>query len=202
MRNEASNLIGERFPAKTRVRILFEKRFPPRREFEFNLAKGRYSSSSTNEKSKVEASKHQHQKRSKASIIPYSKHANTHRTKAADIEEEGQAIMTPNSKVNPILKKDPHFQNSTAAASNGGGGGGGGEVSSAAAKSPLSSPAVQPGTSSDNNNSNNNPDTTPGKEKKHLKWDEHAIEEHDLLRGTRMKVWIIYHICHCSDLSS
>ena len=25
-------------------------------------------------------------------------------------------------------------------------------------------------------------------EKKHLTWDEHAIEEHDLLRGTRMKV--------------
>jgi hypothetical protein len=110
--------------------------------------------------------------------------------------------MTSNSKVNPILKKDPHFQNSTAAASSGGGGGG--EVSSAAAAKspPLSSPAVQPGTSSDNNHSNNNSDTTPGKEKKHLKWDEHAIEEHDLLRGTRMKVWIIYHICHCSDLSS
>lgn len=32
--------------------------------------------------------------------------------------------------------------------------------------------------------------TTPGKEKKHLKWDEQAIEEHDLLRGTRMKVRI------------
>jgi hypothetical protein len=27
-----------------------------------------------------------------------------------------------------------------------------------------------------------------GKEKKHVEWDEHAIEEHDLLRGTRMKV--------------
>lgn len=27
-----------------------------------------------------------------------------------------------------------------------------------------------------------------GKEKKHLQWDEHAIQEHDLLRGTRMKV--------------
>ena len=26
------------------------------------------------------------------------------------------------------------------------------------------------------------------KEKKALTWDEHAIEEHDLLRGTRMKV--------------
>jgi len=30
--------------------------------------------------------------------------------------------------------------------------------------------------------------TTPGREKKHLTWDEHAIEEHDLLRGTRMKI--------------
>lgn len=29
---------------------------------------------------------------------------------------------------------------------------------------------------------------TPGREKKHLTWDEHAIEEHDQLRGTRMKV--------------
>ena len=26
------------------------------------------------------------------------------------------------------------------------------------------------------------------REKKALTWDEHAIEEHDLLRGTRMKV--------------
>lgn len=28
--------------------------------------------------------------------------------------------------------------------------------------------------------------TNSGKEK-HLTWDEHAIEEHDVLRGTRMK---------------
>lgn len=27
-----------------------------------------------------------------------------------------------------------------------------------------------------------------GSKDKHLKWDEHAIEEHDLLRGTRMKI--------------
>lgn len=26
------------------------------------------------------------------------------------------------------------------------------------------------------------------KKEKHLTWDEHAIEEHDVLRGTRMKV--------------
>ena len=30
--------------------------------------------------------------------------------------------------------------------------------------------------------------THTDKEKKHLKWDEKAIEEHDLLRGTRMKI--------------
>lgn len=28
----------------------------------------------------------------------------------------------------------------------------------------------------------------PKKQNKHLKWDEQAIEEHDLLRGTRMKI--------------
>ena len=91
--------------------------------------------------------------------------------------------MTNNNKVvNPILKKDPHFQfqNATAAASNGGGGSGGGEGEpfvSSSSSPPLSSAAT----------SDNKPET-PGKEKKHLKWDEHAIEEHDLLRGTRMKV--------------
>ena len=35
-------------------------------------------------------------------------------------------------------------------------------------------------------------DTTPSKEKRHLKWDEDAIQEHDLLRGTRMKVRRVY----------
>ena len=34
---------------------------------------------------------------------------------------------------------------------------------------------------------------TTGEEKKHLTWDEHAIEEHDLLRGTRMKVRMVTH---------
>ena len=29
---------------------------------------------------------------------------------------------------------------------------------------------------------------------KHLTWDEHAIEEHDLLRGTRMKVRRLLHL--------
>jgi protein phosphatase inhibitor 2 len=32
------------------------------------------------------------------------------------------------------------------------------------------------------------PEPLPSEEKKHLKWDEEAIEEHDLLRGTRMKI--------------
>ena len=40
---------------------------------------------------------------------------------------------------------------------------------------------------------------------KHLTWDEHAIEEHDLLRGTRMKVGVFEGMCiaklypWCSD---
>lgn len=88
-----------------------------------------------------------------------------------------------NNKVNPILKKGPHFQfqNATAAASNGGGSGGEGEPLLFVASSSL------PALSSTATASDNKPET-PGKEKKHLKWDEHAIEEHDLLRGTRMKV--------------
>jgi hypothetical protein len=32
---------------------------------------------------------------------------------------------------------------------------------------------------------------TDDKEEKHLTWDEHAIEEHDVLRGTRMKVRLL-----------
>jgi hypothetical protein len=85
--------------------------------------------------------------------------------------------MTNNiNKVNPILKKDPHFQlpNAAAAASNVGGGSGGGQ-----GEPPLLSSTAT--------TSGNKPET-PEKAKKHLKWDEHAIEEHDLLRGTRMKV--------------
>ena len=34
----------------------------------------------------------------------------------------------------------------------------------------------------------NGPIDVDVKKEKHLTWDEHAIEEHDLLRGTRMKV--------------
>mmetsp|Transcript_19967 Transcript_19967/g.36116 ORF Transcript_19967/g.36116 Transcript_19967/m.36116 type:complete len:201 (-) Transcript_19967:110-712(-) len=61
-------------------------------------------------------------------------------------------------KVNPILKRDHHHQGESATASS---------PPSAAAQGNRS---------------------TPGEEKKHLTWDEHAIEEHDLLRGTRMKI--------------
>ena len=40
------------------------------------------------------------------------------------------------------------------------------------------------------------------KAKKALKWDEHAIEEHDLLRGTRMKVGRYPKICVLSFLNA
>ena len=49
--------------------------------------------------------------------------------------------------------------------------------------------------------------TSSGREKKHLKWDEHAIQEHDLLRGTRMKVRSVFswlqsrwQMCFCGIL--
>lgn len=43
-------------------------------------------------------------------------------------------------------------------------------------------------TRSENNNDSTASTTTGPKNDKHLKWDEQAIEEHDLLRGTRMKI--------------
>jgi hypothetical protein len=110
-----------------------------------------------------------------------------------DIDNKEPTIMSSNNKVNPILRKDPHFQISTstsaaAATSNGGGGVSssavGGDATAVAAP-PFSSAVAEPGESSDKSKSR---PETHGKEKKHLKWDEHAIEEHDLLRGTRMKV--------------
>ena len=70
----------------------------------------------------------------------------------------------PIGKVNPILKKETHHQK-------------GDEDAHAAS----TSGANGVGATADGKPS-------PGKEKKHLTWDEHAIEEHDLLRGTRMKV--------------
>jgi hypothetical protein len=110
-----------------------------------------------------------------------------------NIDNKEPVIMTSNNKVNPILRKDPHFQISTststaASGSNGGSGVSGNKVggdATAAAAPPFSSAVAVPGASSDKSKSR---PETPGKEKKHLKWDEHAIEEHDLLRGTRMKV--------------
>jgi len=70
-------------------------------------------------------------------------------------------------KVNPILKRDHHHQGESATASS---------PPSAAAQGNRS---------------------TPGEEKKHLTWDEHAIEEHDLLRGTRMKVRLLHFVVDC-----
>ncbi|KAL7551838.1 hypothetical protein ACHAWF_015028 [Thalassiosira exigua] len=64
-------------------------------------------------------------------------------------------------KVNPILKKDPHHHPSS---------------ESAGASSAARGADGKATTSS------------PGKEQRHLTWDEHAIEEHDQLRGTRMKI--------------
>jgi len=63
-------------------------------------------------------------------------------------------------KHKPILKNDPQFQSTTS----------------------TSSPKHT------KQNGDSKVDTTPSKEKRHLKWDEDAIQEHDLLRGTRMKV--------------
>ena len=65
-------------------------------------------------------------------------------------------------KHKPILKNDPQFQSTTTS---------------------TSSPKHT------KQNGDSKVDTTPNsKEKRHLKWDEDAIQEHDLLRGTRMKV--------------
>lgn len=71
-----------------------------------------------------------------------------------------QTKMPPAETVHPILKGSPNKNSKTAAATTKVG------VWSGFGKSEKSSAA----------------------EKKHLTWDEHAIEEHDLLRGTRMKV--------------
>jgi hypothetical protein len=65
---------------------------------------------------------------------------------------------------NPILKKERHYVV---------------EASSSATAASATAPPIA---------SLADGKSTPGKAKKHLAWDEHAIEEHDLLRGTRMKV--------------
>lgn len=81
---------------------------------------------------------------------------------------DNTAIKVPvtTGKVNPILKKEPHHQGAGGAAS-----------------SPLSG-----ATDGANKSGADGPTSPGGKENRHLTWDEHAIEEHDLLRGTRMKV--------------
>ncbi|KAL3815720.1 hypothetical protein ACHAXA_004922 [Cyclostephanos tholiformis] len=70
--------------------------------------------------------------------------------------------------VNPILKKDLHYAVET----------GGGPSSSFSAAIDDASSGVG-GVA---------PSSKSTKDKKHLVWDENAIEEHDLLRGTRMKI--------------
>jgi len=55
----------------------------------------------------------------------------------------------------------------------------------------MSSPLVESELGHDNRSSNAAmvvEEERTSKKKKALTWDEHAIEEHDLLRGTRMKV--------------
>ena len=71
------------------------------------------------------------------------------------------AVGGGSAAVKPILKNEPQFQSTTS----------------------TSSP------SHTKQNGDSKFDTTASsKEKRHLKWDEDAIQEHDLLRGTRMKV--------------
>ena len=70
-------------------------------------------------------------------------------------------------KHKPILKNEPQFQSTTS----------------------TSSPKHN---TKQNGDSKVGPTTPSSKEKRHLKWDEDAIQEHDLLRGTRMKVRRVY----------
>jgi len=70
-------------------------------------------------------------------------------------------------KHKPILKNDPQFQSTTSTSS--------------------------PNHTKQNGDSKVGPATPNSKEKRHLKWDEDAIQEHDLLRGTRMKVCRVGH---------
>ena len=80
---------------------------------------------------------------------------------------KGVAVVGTSAAVKhkPILKNDPQFQSTTS----------------------TSSPKHV------KQNGDSKVDTTPNsKEKRHLKWDEDVIQEHDLLRGTRMKVRRVY----------
>ena len=73
-----------------------------------------------------------------------------------------------------ILKKERHYDASSSATAPYTAVGGRGRSPS----SPPPAASVSDGKSTGGNDA----------KKKHLVWDEHAIEEHDLLRGTRMKV--------------
>lgn len=60
------------------------------------------------------------------------------------------------------------------------------ENSSPQPPTPTHPPPVKPALKHPTKNNDLTSVTNSGKEK-HLTWDEHAIEEHDVLRGTRMK---------------
>ena len=72
---------------------------------------------------------------------------------------KGVAVVGGSAAVKPILKNEPQFQSTTS-----------------------------PSHTKQNGESKVDTATPSSKEKRHLKWDEDAIQEHDLLRGTRMKV--------------
>ena len=76
------------------------------------------------------------------------------------------AVGGGSAAVKPILKNEPQFQSTTSTSS--------------------------PSHTKQNGDSKVGPTTPSSKEKRHLKWDEDAIQEHDLLRGTRMKVRRVY----------
>ena len=77
---------------------------------------------------------------------------------------KGVAVVGTSAAVKhkPILKNEPQFQSTTSSSS--------------------------PKHTKQNGESKVGATTPSNKEKRHLKWDEDAIQEHDLLRGTRMKV--------------
>jgi hypothetical protein len=52
----------------------------------------------------------------------------------------------------------------------------------------IPTPAIPPVKPALKHPAKNDPMESDDKKEKHLTWDEHAIEEHDVLRGTRMKV--------------
>lgn len=64
----------------------------------------------------------------------------------------------------------------------------------------IPTPAIPPVKPALKHPAKNDPMESDDKKEKHLTWDEHAIEEHDVLRGTRMKVGS--HLSVFEDVSS